>query len=155
RPEWDTFSLEQTLHRHEARYIRMALETANGVKSRAARLLGLRRHQNLHKILKTRHKNLRDVLTSSMQDTNLEDTARGQTEATSHKCHPITILYVKDDPTVAGLVREIAEHEGWELKQIATGNTAFEELTSDTEYDLLLVDHELPEPSGLELIEHA
>ena len=155
QPDWTKFSLEQTLHRHEARYIRMALEAANGVISRAARLLGLRRHQNLHKILKTRHKNLRDVLTAQAQDANLEGTTQGMAEPTSHKVQTVRILYVKDDPTVAGLVREIAEHEGWELKQHTAGSTALEELASDAEYDLLLVDHELPGVSGLELIEQA
>ena len=34
------------------------------------------------------------------------------------------------------------------------GNAALEELASDTDYDLLLVDYELPGVNGLELIRH-
>ncbi len=66
----------------------------------------------------------------------------------------VRVLHVEDDLTVAGLVQEIAEEETWEVEHRIEGNTALEELASDTDYNLLLVDHDLPGVNGLELIEH-
>jgi CheY-like chemotaxis protein len=155
RPDWDSFSLEETLHRHEARYIRMALEDAGGVIRRAARLLGLSR-QILEYILKTRHEELRNVLSASTgQDANPdENAARRASALLSQNVRAFRILHVEDDVTVAGLVREMVEHEGWAITQSIDGNAALDELSSDAEYDLLLVDQDLPGLSGLALIEH-
>ena len=148
RPNWNTFSLEETLHRHEARYIQMALQDAGGaitrgVITRAARLLGLSR-QILEYTLKSRHKDLRNTLTaSSAEDGNPDESASGPiSELVRQNVRAFRILHVEDDLTVAGLVREMMEHEGWAINQSITGNSALEELASDAEYDLLLVDHE-------------
>lgn len=153
RPNWPTFSLEQTLHRHEARYIRLALEDAGGNLSQAARLLGLRGYTNLQYMLKNPHKNLRDFLprikTAGDANPN-KDVGRVQ-EKESKKA--VRILHIEDDYTVAALVEEIAEHEAWEVEHRIEGNAALEELASDAQYDLLLVDHELPGLNGVELIE--
>ncbi len=159
RPDWNNFSLEETLRRHEAHYIQMALEDAGGaitrgVITRAARLLGLSR-QILDYILKTRHENLRNMFTASGQQANPDESAsRGVSEVLRQNVRVFRILHVEDDLTVAGLVREIVEHEGWAIKQSIEGNTGLEELSSDAEYDLLLVDHDLPGLNGLQLIEH-
>lgn len=53
---------------------------------------------------------------------------------------------------MAGLVKEIAQHEGWELEHCTDGSAALKELSSDADYDLLVVDYELPGVNGLELI---
>jgi tetratricopeptide (TPR) repeat protein len=79
RPDWNTFSLDQTLHRHEARYIQMALEDAGGVKSRAARLLGLSSHQKLQYMLKNPHKDLRNVGTTLSDQEAIADDNANQT----------------------------------------------------------------------------
>jgi len=42
---------------------------------------------------------------------------------------------------------------GWESEPCADGNAALEELAGDAEYDLVLVDDQLPGLNGLELIE--
>lgn len=62
KPDWTNFSLQDTVHHQEARFIRMALEESNGVLSQAARLLGLSGHQSLGYILTGRHKALGDEL---------------------------------------------------------------------------------------------
>jgi CheY-like chemotaxis protein len=156
RPNWETFSLGQTLHRHEARYIQMALEDASGNISRAARLLGLSGHQTLHKILKRRHKNLRTVLDdiiASETETNVDaDSITNPREVAIKKARAIRVLHVEDDPTLAGLVNEIAESEGWTVQHFGEGIGALEELASNSHYDLLLVDFELPGLDGLELV---
>lgn len=155
RPNWETFSLEQTLHRHEARYIQMALEDAGGIVARAARLLGLSGRQNLQYMLKNPHKNLRNVLTSvSGQDVTPDGTASYHLrEIPKQKTQTIKILHVEDDLTIAGVVQEIAKHEAWELEHLTDGNAALEQLTSDAHFDLLVVDQELPGLGGLGLIE--
>jgi CheY-like chemotaxis protein len=158
RPNWDGFSLEQKWHRHEARYIRMALEESAGVVSRAARLLSLSR-QILHYLLKSRHKDLRNVLltrsTPAAQEVTADKSAgRALVELESQKGRTITILHVEDDHSVAELVREIMRGEGWQLKQYGDAETALEELATDADYDLLVVDYELPGINGLELMRH-
>jgi CheY-like chemotaxis protein len=154
RPNWATFSLEQTLHRHEARYIRLALEDAGGNISQAARLLGLRAYTNLQYMLNYPHKNLRNALPriKTTGDSSPDKDVSRVPETAGHKAQTIRILHVEDDPTVAELVREITRDEGWELEQCVEGNAALEELASDADYDLLVVDYELPGINGLELI---
>src|SRR6185369_5607886 len=58
RPDWTTFSLGETLNRHEARFIQMALEDSGGSVTKAAALLGLPGHQSLNFILHRRHPEL-------------------------------------------------------------------------------------------------
>ncbi len=157
RPDWNTFSLEQTLHRHQARYIRMALEDAGGVKSQAARLLGLPRHTNLHYMLKNPFKNLLSAPSATPeQELNpMVNTTQDVREAAPQKIQTVRILHVEDDLTVAAIVQEFAQHEGWELDHCVDGQSALKQLASVVHYDLLLVDYELPEMNGLELVEHA
>ena len=75
-------------------------------------------------------------------------------EAASKNPQAIRILHVEDSPIVAGLVQEIAEHESWKVENFIDGDAALEELVGHTEYDLLLVNFELPALNGLELMEH-
>jgi tetratricopeptide (TPR) repeat protein len=58
RPDWTTFSLTETLRRHEGRFIQMALEDSGGSVTKAASLLGLPGHQSLNFILQKRHPEL-------------------------------------------------------------------------------------------------
>lgn len=78
----------------------------------------------------------------------------GNSEVASKDPHAIRILHVEDSPIVAGLVQEIAEHESWKVENCIDGDAALEELVGHTEYDLLLVNFELPALNGLELMEH-
>ena len=74
-------------------------------------------------------------------------------EAASKNPQAIRILHVEDSPIVAGLVQEIAEHESWEVENCIDGDAALEELVGHAQYDLLLVNFELPVLNGLELME--
>ena len=74
-------------------------------------------------------------------------------EVVSKDPHAIRILHVEDSPIVAGLVREIAEHESWKVENCIDGDAALAELVGHTEYDLLLVNFELPLLNGLEVME--
>lgn len=154
RPDWKTFSLEETLHRHEARYIQMALEDAGGVITRgvitrAARLLGLSR-QILEYTLKSRHEDLRRMFTVSIGQETSQDENISSDASQIHRqgVRAFRIFQVEDDVSLLGLVREMFEHEGWAIKQSVEGNAALEELASNAEYDLLIVDHDLPGLTG-------
>ena len=61
RPDWTDFSLSETLRRHEARFIQMALEDTGGSVTKAAALLGLPGHQSLNFILHRRHPELLNI----------------------------------------------------------------------------------------------
>jgi CheY-like chemotaxis protein len=75
-------------------------------------------------------------------------------KAASKNPQGIRILHVEDSATVAGLVRDIAEHESWQVENCINGDAALKELVGHTQYDLLLVNFELPVLNGLELMEH-
>ena len=67
----------------------------------------------------------------------------------------VRILHIEDDEIVAGVAREILEAQGWQIQTCADGNAALEKISGEDEYDLLLVDCDLPGVNGLELIKHA
>ncbi len=152
-PDLQNFSIDQTLHRHEARYIKLALEKAGGNLSQAARLLGLRGYTNLQYRLNYTHKDLRNSLSRSktVEESGVDKDVSRAHETTTQKT-TIRILHVEDDLTVAELVREMAGQETWEAEHRIDGNAALDQLGSDIHYDLLLVDHEIPGLNGLELI---
>ena len=56
---WENFSLKEEVRRLEERYIRVALEDAEGRVSQAAKLLGFEDHGSLNSLLKNKHSHLR------------------------------------------------------------------------------------------------
>ncbi|MCU1267307.1 MAG: hypothetical protein JWM21_3625, partial [Acidobacteria bacterium] len=52
--------LKRAVLHYEAHFIKLALDAAGGVVTRAARLLGFNHHQSLLALLNARHKNLRE-----------------------------------------------------------------------------------------------
>lgn len=64
---------------------------------------------------------------------------------------PLTILYAEANTVLMLNVTEMLEDEGWRVAACPDGLTARAKIEGDTEYDLLLLDSELPEVSGLEL----
>ena len=67
----------------------------------------------------------------------------------------VSILHVEDDEMVASVAREILEAQGWRVETCIDGNAALEKISGKVEYDLLLVDCDLPGVNGLQLITHA
>lgn len=65
---------------------------------------------------------------------------------------PLTILYAEANTVLMLNVTEMLEDEGWRVDACPDGLKAREKIESDTEYDLLLLDSELPEVNGLELV---
>lgn len=69
---------------------------------------------------------------------------------------PLTrILYAEDYKLVAHYMKEILEMEGWQVDVCTDGLAALEKIESDTAYDLLLLDDQMPGMNGIELVERA
>ena len=47
------------------------------------------------------------------------------------------------------------EDQGWQVETCADGNAALEKISGEDEYDLLVVDYDLPGVNGIELISRA
>jgi DNA-binding response OmpR family regulator len=67
----------------------------------------------------------------------------------------LIILYVEDNKFVSDAVKETLEGEGWRVEMCADGYVALLLIKSERRYDLLLLDNELPNVSGLELARRA
>ena len=144
--------------RYEARLILRALELTGGVIRRAARLLELT-HQGLQKILNNRHKDLQSeiaAIKARKRGTSLsEGVSGGLDQNDDSEVKLVTILHVEDNQTVAEAVKETLEIQGWQVDTCTDGNTALEKIASDADYDVLLVDYDLPGVNGLELVRRA
>lgn len=65
------------------------------------------------------------------------------------------ILLVEDHKIVAQAVQETLEAEGWRVSLCGDGGVALLRLASETRYNLLLLDNNLPSVTGLELVRYA
>ncbi len=65
------------------------------------------------------------------------------------------ILFVEDSKFVSDAVKEILELEGWRVETCADGFVASLLIKGEAHFDLLLLDNELPNVSGLELTRRA
>jgi two-component system chemotaxis response regulator CheY len=65
------------------------------------------------------------------------------------------ILYAEDYKLVAHYMKEILEMEGWLVDVCTDGLAALEKIESDTAYNLLLLDDQMPGMNGIKLVERA
>ena len=65
------------------------------------------------------------------------------------------ILLAEDHNIVAQAVQETLEAEGWRVSLCGDGAVALLRLASETRYHLLLLDNNLPNVTGLELVRYA
>jgi CheY-like chemotaxis protein len=149
--DWTEFSFPDAVRRYEAHFIKLALKEARGKITRAARLLRLKGHQSLTSLLKkhpdipvTRRK--RSIISAGDTDVRRHIDPSDRT---------VRILHVEDDKTVAGIVKEMLEDQGWQVETCVDGNAALEKISGENEYELLLVDYDLPGVNGIELISRA
>jgi two-component system chemotaxis response regulator CheY len=62
---------------------------------------------------------------------------------------------VEDNQQMANLVNDVLASAKWRVELCADGYGALNKLTGNDHYDLLFVDHDSPELSGLEFIKRA
>lgn len=157
RPDWSRFALKDAMHRYEAHFIQLALKDTGGKVTPAAHLLGLPGHQPLQFILNNRHKDLLSdrtpILPRKRSFTGEQHSDR--IPDSSSKTRTISILHVEDNQTVAGVVKETLENEGWQVEGCADGAEALQRIKSDAHYDLLLLDYDLPGLNGIQLLQQA
>jgi CheY-like chemotaxis protein len=149
--DWTKFSFPDARHRYDAHFIKLALKDAGGKITRAARLLQLKGHHSLNSLLKE-HPDI-PVKRRKQSIIPAGDTDVGRRIEASIRT--VRILHVEDDNTVAGIVKEMLEDQGWQVETCADGNAALEKIAGEDDYDLLLLDYDLPGANGLELINRA
>jgi len=158
---WEGFSFKREVLKSEKAIIERALRDAGGAVTKAARLLGFRHHQSLISLINSRHRDLlktrsavrprRSHLFSQPRKIKKKVIKQGTQRASSH----ISILHVADDQQVAKVVDEMFAAEEWQVELCSDGYGALEKLTGNAQYDVLVVDNELPGLSGLELVQRA
>jgi CheY-like chemotaxis protein len=159
---WEGFSFKREVLKSEKAIIERALRDAGGAVTKAARLLGFRHHQSLISLINSRHKELlktrsavrprRSHLFSQPRKIKKKVVKQSGARASSH----ISILHVADDQQIAKLVDEmLAAKEEWQVELCSDGYGALEKLTGNDQYDVLVVDNDLPGLSGLELVQRA
>jgi CheY-like chemotaxis protein len=149
--DWTKFSFPDALRRYEAHFIKLALKDAGGKITRAARLLRLKGHQSLTSLLK-KHQ---DIPVTRRKRSIIP---AGDTDVRRHiqpGDRTLRVLHVEDDKTVAGIVKDMLEDQGWHVETCADGNAALKKISGEDEIDVLLVDYDLPGVNGLEIINRA
>lgn len=158
-PDWNGFIFRHAVRCYEAGLIKRALLESGGSVTRAAYLLGFDHHQTLVSLLNSRHKSLlharRPVVPRKRSVTSEQEAGRGSDQQQQKNAKTIRILHVEDNAAVAGTVQDVLKLEGFQVEICVDGTTAMEKIASDTRYDLLLLDYDLPGVNGLELLRQA
>jgi CheY-like chemotaxis protein len=66
----------------------------------------------------------------------------------------LTILHVEDNKIVADAVKETLEEQGWSVVSCSDGAKTLNRLATEDAYDLLILDNELPDASGAEIVRY-
>lgn len=148
---WEEFSFKQAVRRYEARLIEGALRETGGVVSRTAQLLGLTR-QSLDSMLHRRHRRLLPFRTPTEPR---RSSLMFREDDPAQEGRMVCILHAEDDMLVANAVKETLRDEGWRVSTYTDGTAALAEIEGETHYDLMIVDNQLPDVGGLELLSRA
>ncbi|MFN2455399.1 MAG: response regulator [Pyrinomonadaceae bacterium] len=164
---WRDFSLRKEVRRYERHLIEHALKDAGGAVSKASYLLGFNHHQSLVWIINSRHKNLLEVRSpvsrrrrSIIREPQALAAAAPSSPAASPRLvkkatRTVTILHVEDNEMVAAVVKDCLELEGWRVEICVDAASASQKMAGGEHYDLLLLDYDLPDSDGVELIKEA
>jgi two-component system chemotaxis response regulator CheY len=152
---WEGFSLKREVRRYERFLIERALGAAGGQVTRASRLLGFKSHGSLIEIINKWHQDLLSARTPVVHPRRSINTQRLQRSATKKEGRGIKILYVEDNKLTAETVKETLEMAGWKVRTCDDAKTTLRKIQNTTHYDLLLLDNDLPEMSGIEIARHA
>jgi len=155
---WASFKRE--IRKAEKALLARALQETEGSVTKAAHLLGFKHHQSLISIINIRHKELLKTRSRIRKRRRHIFSQPRKTRRTPPKLSPVrrtsqlAILHVADNAQAAKLFADIAS-ENWQVELCHDGDNALRKLTGEEHYDLLVVDNDLPELNGLELIRRA
>ncbi len=166
RTSWRNFDFWAEIERYEAYWIERALREAEGVLTRAARLLGFPHHNSLRALLTSRHQALQHLRTNTRAGSitakpRKRRTARISSPRNTQKCilpkatQAAVILHVEDHKIVAEAVKDTLEMAGFRVVTCVNGVVALTRIASNARYDLLMFDNHLPGINGLELVRYA
>ena len=154
---WAAFRREVT--KAEKALIARALREAEGSVTKASHLLGFKHHQSLISIINIRHPDLKETRSRIRKRRRHIFSQSRKTRRIPPKPSPvrrtsqIAILHVEDDAHVANLIADMFAEKDWRIELCPEGETALLQLTGDEHYDLLIIDNDLPEMNGLELVQ--
>lgn len=77
--------------------------------------------------------------------------ASAEARGNSGMATPVRILVVDDDPEMRGLLAEELRREGWQVREAGDGAEAVLACRG-TQFDVILMDKNMPGPSGLDLL---
>ena len=77
--------------------------------------------------------------------------ASAEARGSSGMATPVRILVVDDDPEMRGLLAEELRREGWQVREAGDGAEAVLACRG-TQFDVILMDKNMPGPSGLDLL---
>lgn len=158
---WEDFSLKKEVHAFERNVLEKALRDAGGSVTTASRMLGFRHHQSLISLINTRHRELlksRSAVRKRRHALLPKQAQVGRTRKSSTAkadAGQISVLHIEDNKEVAQVISDYLTASGMKVTACANGMTALKLLTGDTHYDILIIDHDLPGLSGLELVRRA
>lgn len=69
----------------------------------------------------------------------------------SVKEQPIRILHIEDNSAVADLVKQMLLMQDWHVQTCSAGSVGLKFLESKNDYDIVILDNELPDVKGIEL----
>ena len=156
---WEGFSFKQHVKESEKAVLERALRDAGGSVTKAARLLGFRHHQSLISLINTRHKELLNARTKIRKRrrrlfSRPQPSDKRVLAETAKETRPshFSILHVEDNKAVSEVVQDVLGAKGLRVDSCVSGSEALGILRSQTHYDLVVVDNDLPGLSGLELV---
>jgi CheY-like chemotaxis protein len=150
--DWEGFSLKEETRRFEEGVIRRALRDAGGSVTKAAKLLGFKHHQSLISLIGGRHRKLLPAR-SKVRARRRPLFSSSDRNVRQPLVSKASILHVDDDQAVTDVVADTLEQAGMKVDSCMSGTVALRKLSSRTaQYDLIIVDNDLPGLRGLELV---
>jgi two-component system phosphate regulon response regulator PhoB len=152
---WEEFSFKGETRKFEEGLIKRALRDAGGSVTKAARLLGFKHHQSLISLISGRHKKLlpsRSKVRARRRHL-FSRRASSQGNVRNSPVSKASILHVDDNEAISEVVADTLTQAGMKVDSCMSGTVALRKLASrKSQYDLIIVDNDLPGLDGLELI---
>jgi CheY-like chemotaxis protein len=111
-------------------------------------MLGFKHHTSLINRLNSRHRELLSARTP------IEPRKRSIIFVNDDEIEmrPLRILHIEDNQLVADALKETLEMDGWTVETFREGVDALKMIAGDVNYDVLVLDNDLPGINGIEII---